>query len=144
MANERLFYVGVKGLIKNREGKILLLKADVHNHSRGTKVYWDIPGGRIDEDSDVLTTLQREIEEETGITELSNIEFFTAVVSHHQIPLEGSRTAGLVLMIYTVEVPEDSKIVLNPEEHTEHEWVETNEAATRLANKYPEEFTSKL
>jgi hypothetical protein len=47
MANEKLFYIGVKGLIENKEGRILLLKADVSKHRKNREPYWDIPGGRI-------------------------------------------------------------------------------------------------
>jgi 8-oxo-dGTP pyrophosphatase MutT (NUDIX family) len=143
MANEKLFYVGIKGLIKNKDGKYLLLKSSLRNHTVDTKPYWDIPGGRVEEGNDVLTTLQREIEEETGITEIINHEFFSAVISHHQIPIDESRKAGLVLMVYIVEIPEDSVITLS-DEHTDFDWVEPTIAAQRLGNKYPEEFTSRL
>lgn len=143
MASEKLFYLGIKGLIKNSEGRLLLLKSSLRDHVAGTKIYWDIPGGRIEEGADVLTTLRREIAEETGITDVLNPKFFTAAVSHHQIPIDGTRKAGLVLMIYTVEIPEESEIKLSPE-HTEYEWVDASEAAIRLSNKYPEEFTSRL
>jgi 8-oxo-dGTP pyrophosphatase MutT (NUDIX family) len=140
---EKLFYVGVKGLIKNKKGEYLLLKADVANHSRGTKVYWDIPGGRIEEGQTQLETLKREIQEETGINGISNIEFFTSVISHHEIPISDGK-AGLVLMIYVVSIPEDSSITLNPIEHSSYEWVNAKETAERLSNKYPAEFTQKL
>ncbi len=134
MAQEKLFYVGIKGLIKNIDGKYLLLKSSLRNHTIDTKPYWDIPGGRIEEGSDAVTTLKREIEEETGITEIQNSEFFTAVISNHQIPLSDSQKAGLVLMIYTVNIPEDYPIVLS-DEHTDYEWVERAIAAKRHSNK---------
>ena len=37
MANEKLFYVGIKGLIEDKTGKILLLKADVTANSDDDK-----------------------------------------------------------------------------------------------------------
>lgn len=143
MAQAKLFYVGIKALIRNSEGKILVLKSSLRGHVENTKVYWDIPGGRIDEGDGVEETLLREIEEETGVTEVSNIEFFTAVVSNHQIPIENNRKAGLVLMVYTAEIPSDSKIQISPE-HTEYAWVDKADAAKLLSNKYPPEFTQKL
>lgn len=140
MASEKLFYVGIKGLIENSQGKLLLLQASARNHVKNTENYWDIPGGRIEEGQSVLETLQREIQEETGITKIKNPKFFTAVISNHEIPFD-NKFAGLVLMIYKVKISENSKINLSPE-HITYEWVDKKEAAKRL--RYPEEFTAKL
>ncbi|HVV66791.1 MAG TPA: NUDIX domain-containing protein [Candidatus Saccharimonadales bacterium] len=144
MSRAKLFFVGIKGLVQNDEGNILLLKADVTNHRGNVTPYWDIPGGRIDEgEDDVVATLEREIKEETGISGVKNLKFFTAVISNHEIPLEEQKKAGLVLMVYTVEVPDNSEIRLS-KEHVACEWVDRTEAKKRLAHKYPEEFTSLL
>jgi 8-oxo-dGTP pyrophosphatase MutT (NUDIX family) len=142
MASEKLFYIGIKGLIENQSGKVLLLKADVTKHRKNTEPYWDIPGGRIDEGQSVLETLKREIEEETGIRDVEEQEFFYAVVSNHEIPVE-DKMLGLALMIYKVKVPTDSKIKLS-HEHTAYEWADKKEAAKRLTHKYPTEFTDLL
>ena len=141
----RLFYAGIKALIQNDEGNILILEASLRDHSKGAQPYWDIPGGRIDEGeaNGILNTLHREITEETGVTEVTDEVLYTAVVSHHEIPLDESKKAGLMLMIYTVKIPENSTITLSPE-HLSYEWVTPCVAAERLSNKYPKEFTDKL
>lgn len=139
---EKLFYIGVKGLIQNKEGKLLLLKADVSEHRRNTTAYWDIPGGRIDEGESVLDALKREIKEETGVTKLDSHQFFTAVVSNHQVP-QGRQLIGLVLMIYVVKIPSKSIIKIG-KEHTAYAWVSKLEARKRLTHKYPKEFTDLL
>ena len=142
MAKEKLFQVGVKVLITNSEGKILVLDSGKW-HLKHQKRHWDIPGGRIQEGHSALDTLRREVEEETGIKKMNNPEFFTAVISNFiEIPVNG-RMVGLLLMVYKVTIPKDSKIVLS-EEHTGHEWVNAKEAAKRLAYKYPPEFTELL
>lgn len=147
MAESKLFYVGIKALIKNERGEILVLKASLRDHSKGAEPYWDIPGGRIDEGESPLETLHREIVEETGITQVSKEAFYTAVISHHQVPVDktdpDSKKAGLALMIYTVEIPPHSTILLSPE-HVAYEWLSAPEAAKRLTNKYPAEFTDIL
>lgn len=143
MAKEKFFQVGVKGLIENKSGQILLFKADISNHRSQTVAYWDIPGGRIQEGQSAATTLKREIAEEAGITKVSNISFFSAVISNHEIPLGNGKKSGLLLMIYSVSVPEKTRITLS-EEHIGVEWVDKKEAAKRLANKYPPEFTKLL
>lgn len=143
MANEQIFHVGIKALIENKEGRVLLLKADVSTHKKNVEAYWDIPGGRIKEGNDILQTLQREIEEETGISNIGKPAFVTAVVSNHEIPLDDGTLAGLILMIYKVTIPVDSTITIS-EEHSDYEWVSKTEAATRLSHKYPKEFTDLL
>ena len=143
MGSEKLFFVGVKGLIRNKGSQVLLMKSSLRGHGQRTQVYWDIPGGRIEEGQDALSTLKREIEEETGISKISGVQFFTSVISKHEIPMGNSKKAGLVLMIYKTEISAGSRIKLSPE-HTEYEWVSGQIAATRLADKYPPEFTQKL
>ncbi len=142
MAKEKLFQVGVKALITNKVGKTLVLDSGDW-HLKTQERHWDIPGGRIKEGHSVLDTLRREIEEETGINQIIDPVFFTAVVSNFKdIPMDG-KIVGLILMVYKVKVPEDSQITLS-EEHAGFEWVGGKEAAKRLAYKYPPEFTELL
>jgi 8-oxo-dGTP pyrophosphatase MutT (NUDIX family) len=142
MAKEKLFQIGIKGLIENKNGQVLLFKAPGWAKNN-TPPHWDIPGGRIQEGHSVLDTLSREIREEAGITKISHPIFFTSVISSHEIPLGNNKAAGLVLMVYKVQIPEKTKIVLS-EEHIGVEWVDKKEAARRLSNKYPPEFTNLL
>lgn len=143
MAVEKLFHVGVKALIYDAEGRLLILLANVATHSKNTEPYWDIPGGRIQQGDDILTTLKREILEETGVATTSAAQFVTAVISRHEIPLGGGRLVGLVLMIYKVTIGPASQIAIS-DEHAAYEWVSPAEAAQRLSNKYPAEFTNSL
>jgi len=143
MGDEKLFYIGVKGLVENAQSEILLLLADVSKHRKNVEPYWDIPGGRIKGEDSVLETLRREIEEETGIADVQNPTFLTAVVSNHRIPLDGDDWAGLLLMVYKVTTPNDSKITIS-EEHSNYEWVEKAGAKRRLSHKYPPEFIDQL
>jgi len=142
MAQEKLFQIGVKALITNAKGEILVLDSGDWHLKNQTR-HWDIPGGRVQEGQTILETLQREVEEETGIKKISQPQFFTAVVSNFKdIPIDGHQV-GLILMIYTVKIPQNGKITLS-DEHSGYEWVGSKEAAKRLAYKYPPEFTNKL
>jgi len=141
MAKEKLFHVGVKALITNEKNQILIL--DVNGELYGNKdAQWDIPGGRIQEGHTLEETLRREIEEEIGITKISKPEFYTAVISNHEIPLDGYKL-GLIIMVFKVKIPLNSKIVLN-EENLGYKWASRKEAAKYLEHKYPIEFTSLL
>lgn len=142
MSKEKLFQIGVKALITNDKAEILLLDSGDWHLKNQTR-HWDIPGGRIQEGHTALETLQREVEEETGIKQISNPTLFTAVISNFKdIPINGFKT-GLALMIYRVEIAKSARITLS-HEHSGYEWVPSKEAAKRLAYKYPPEFTDKL
>lgn len=141
---EKLFQVGVKALIVNDEGKILVFRADTtYEHVGDVEPYWDLAGGRIKEGQTVEQALKREIKEETDINEIESFEFFTAVISNHEIPLAGGGKTGLVLMVYKVKLPKNSQIKLSSE-HDLFEWADKTTAAKRLSDKYPAEFTQKL
>lgn len=143
MSKEKLFFVGVKGLVQNQDGKFLLLLADVTKFRKNITPYWDIPGGRVKQGNTIEQTLAREIEEETGVTDIGTPVFLTSVVSNHEIPLDDGSEAGLILMVYKVQIPENSDIAIS-EEHETYEWVDRDEAANRLQHKYPREFTDAL
>jgi 8-oxo-dGTP pyrophosphatase MutT (NUDIX family) len=136
------FYLGIKGLIENEKGKILLLQAIVKDLQVATEPYWDLPGGRVEEDQEIEEVLRREITEETGITKLSNISLFNVLISNHK-SRNKDKFMKLVLIVYKVIIPENSKITLS-HEHLTYEWVDKKEAAKRLAHKYPREFTNLL
>src|SRR3989338_7224600 len=58
--------VGVKILLRNNEGKYLLLKRSPEKYPEiGAR--WDIVGGRIDAGTPLIENLRREVKEETGL-----------------------------------------------------------------------------
>ncbi len=66
MANEILLQVGVKILIKNKEGKYLLLRRSVEKYPE-VENRWDVVGGRINAGVNLLENLKREVREETNL-----------------------------------------------------------------------------
>lgn len=60
--------LGVRVLVQNREGDILLVR---HTYVPG----WHLPGGGVDIGEDVETAARREVFEETGISALDNLRF---------------------------------------------------------------------
>ena len=52
--------VAVSGLIRHPDGKILLIRSP----RRG----WEFPGGQVEEGENLIEALQREIQEEAGVT----------------------------------------------------------------------------
>lgn len=140
---EDKFHLGIKALIKNSAGQILLLKVNKEKLKVfDGEAYWDIPGGRIQKGSTVEETLVREVEEEIGIKEITNIKPFSMVLSKIRIP-QGEDSVGLILGAYICEIPENSNIKLS-DEHIEANWFTPLEASKLLEIKYPIEFTDKI
>ena len=52
--------VAVAGLVRDADGRVLMIRSP-----RGD---WEFPGGQVEEGEDLVTALQREVWEETGIT----------------------------------------------------------------------------
>lgn len=135
--SEDIFHLGIKGLIKNDDGEILLLQVNPKKLGAGQN-YWDLPGGRVQQGQTPLETLKREIEEETGLAKLSGIEHVGMVPANIRIPA-GEGSIGLILSIYECDVPGDAKIKLS-DEHIASKWLAPAEAAKLLEIKYPKDF----
>lgn len=119
MKQERLYFLGIKAIIQNPLGQILLLK-----HVKG---HWDFPGGRINHGETALETLLREVNEETGLTALDTITPDAMVLMPVNIPTDSEKSAGLILWYHTCKLRADNHIVLS-DEHVEYAWVDVHQA----------------
>lgn len=141
---EKIYHLGIKALIRNLSGEVLLLKVNQEKFKDPKPgSYWDIPGGRVLNGHTIQETLRREVEEETGLTALESFEPIDTVVSNIEIPLKGGQKVGLVLSIYNCLLRDTDNIRLS-EEHTEFSWFSPKEAAHLLSHKYPVSFTEKV
>lgn len=137
---EDVFHLGIKGLVRNNKGEILLLKVNLEElHGYTGEAYWDLPGGRIHRGGTVEETLRREIEEETGIAEIAKIEPVGMVLSNIRIPQKSGGDVGLILAVYSCQLDHTQPIRLSFE-HTEARWFSPNQASELLQVKYPPEF----
>lgn len=64
--NQIILQVGVKILLKNKEGDYLLLRRSLEKYP-DVKGCWDLVGGRIEPGTPLIENLKREIKEETGL-----------------------------------------------------------------------------
>lgn len=139
---EDTFHLGVKALIKNVRGEILLLKANTSKFKKQEKSYWDLPGGRVQKGDSVQQTLLREIKEETGIETLANIQEVGMYLSTKRISVD-ENDFGLILWVFECKIEEGFDILLS-DEHTEYKWFSPREASKVLKKKYPHNFTKRI
>lgn len=110
--------VGVKVLLKNKEGKFLVLKRNMEKY-KGAKGSWDIPGGRIDPGTSLLENLKREVKEETRLEILSEPKLIYAQDILH------FADKHVVRLTYTAEA--DGEIILDTSENIEYKWLSIKE-----------------
>lgn len=108
--------VGVKILLKNKEGKYLVLLRSAEKYpSVGAK--WEIPGGRINPGTSLIENLKREVMEETGLEITGEQQYIAA----QDILKENKH---IVRLTYLGEA--DGEVKLS-DEHTDYKWLSLEE-----------------
>lgn len=121
--------VGVKVLLKNPDGKYLLIKRSPIEYPESSK--WDIPGGRINVGSSLSENLAREVLEETGLTLMSEPKVIAA--QDIFVPKQDRHVVRITYMGEAEGTPRLS------EEHTEYQWVtvvELKAMSTDVLDRY--------
>lgn len=137
--SEDSFHLGVKALLCNASGEILLLQVNpARLHGTDRTDYWDLPGGRVQKGETIPQTLTREVFEETGLRDMRATSHIGIVLSNIRIPI-GDDSVGLLLSVDACQLPVDAEIKLS-DEHIARAWFEPAQAAELLAVKYPADF----
>jgi 8-oxo-dGTP diphosphatase len=124
---ERKLEVGVKAVIKNEQGEYLVLKRS-KPYPGLTEPMWDIPGGRINPGETLSEALAREIREETGMALAGEPK---VIFAQDILRVEDKHTVRLT---YIAEAT--GEIVLDPIEHTDHQWVNLTGLKELYHDKY--------
>ncbi len=115
------FVVGTKTILRDNEGKILVMKRSPEgkgvNHGK-----WSLPGGGLDENENPLTGAKREIREETNL-EITNLEVFG-------VNFRRNNEKPIIIIGYKGNVTNNIEVKLNWE-HTEYKFL-TKEEALKL------------
>ncbi|SRR6266568_5316899 len=107
--------VGVKALLRNPQGKYLLIKRSSENY-RGM---WDIAGGRINPGSSLLENLAREIKEETGLILVDKPRLIAAQ------DIMPNAEKHIVRLTYIADIQGEPK--LDTQEHVAYQWLTLEE-----------------
>ncbi len=141
---EDIFHLGIKALIRNKKGQILILNTNLKTFKGHIDPHWDLPGGRIQKNESIEEALAREIEEEIGIQKIKIIRFLDASISKMRIT---NADAGLILFTYLCKIDNSAYVKLTDNEHTEFKWCAPKEAAKLLKIKFSDslvEIVKKL
>jgi 8-oxo-dGTP diphosphatase len=99
--------------------KILLLHRQDHKQQGGT---WGVPAGKVDFNENILDTMQREIQEETGIIlESSQLNYFTKIFVKYV-------DYDFIYHIYHTNLVYKPEIILSPTEHKNYQWIDPKQA----------------
>jgi 8-oxo-dGTP diphosphatase len=130
-APEDLFHLGIKLLVLDEQGRVLLL--------RFPSGQWDLPGGRVQRGEAILDTLARELDEETGLDiGVRRVEYAGAHLSAVRIPV-GEDSVGLIFFLYRCAWGSVPQVRLSAE-HTALRWATPAEAAGALQERLPPEL----
>ena len=123
-----ILQVGVKALLKNKDGRYLFVRRNPKKYPDvGPK--WDIVGGRIEIGSTLIDNLKREVKEETGLHLTSPVKLVGAQ------DILKSDDKHVVRLTYTGEIDGEPKI---DEESLEAKWMSADDIRTLK----PEELDS--
>ena len=107
-----MLQVGVKILLRNKQGKYLLLRRNPKKYPE-VGAEWDIVGGRINPGTSLIENLKREIKEETGLEYRGK----PTLISAQDIIRAGEK--HVVRLTYLGEIEGEPKV---DEEHLEAKW----------------------
>ncbi|OGE74127.1 MAG: hypothetical protein A3I07_00215 [Candidatus Doudnabacteria bacterium RIFCSPLOWO2_02_FULL_42_9] len=114
-----ILQVGVKVLLKNKEGKYLLLERNLEKYPEVPKDNrWDIVGGRIEVGVPLLENLKREILEETKLSLTHEPKLLSA-----QDILRGA-DKHVVRLTYVAEIEGEPRL---DEDHSSYRWFTLDE-----------------
>ncbi len=124
------------GVVKNKEGKILVVS------QRGTS--WSLPKGHIEPGENAREASKREIEEESGLTNITFIKEL-GTYSRFKIAKDGGEDTSekKTLHIFLYETDQDKLKPIDPD-NPEARWVEPNKVADLLTHPKDKEFFIKI
>ncbi len=117
---DTLFLIGPRATIYNtKTNKVLLLQRNDGNNT------WEIPGGKRENNEDIVDALKREVKEETGLTINDyKLVYVSPIFENHPV-LKPFLNIGYLCFV-------DNSDVVISEEHLDYKWVSVEELINHL------------
>jgi 8-oxo-dGTP pyrophosphatase MutT (NUDIX family) len=113
-----ILQVGVKALLKNKDGKYLILKRSAEKYGKFGDM-WDIVGGRIEPGSSLMENLKREVTEETQLQISSEPRLL------HAQDILRHKDKHVVRLTYVADAT--GEVVLDTSENVDYKWLTLDE-----------------
>ena len=125
------------GVVINDRGEVLL------TNQRGNS--WSLPKGHIDPGEDARTASEREITEETGISQLKFLKDL-GTYERYQISKDGNgenpeELKSITMFLYTTY---QDKLAPTDPSHPEARWVDLEQARAMLTHPKDQEFFTSI
>ena len=119
---DTLFLIGPRATIYNiKTNKVLLLQRNDGNN------VWEIPGGKRENNEDIVDALKREVQEETSlIINEYKLVYVSPIFENHPV-LKPFLNIGYLCLV-------DNSDVVISDEHIDYKWVSVEELSSYLDN----------
>lgn len=133
---EAFFQLGQKALIINEKSEVLIVGQ--HALSKPDELWYDLPGGRVDEGEDDLgVALARELMEELQI-EAETHELLTLSLA----PKHPSRKHDIILAVYHCTITKGDPVPAD--DIVDYKWIPIDELHTIPASRYTKEIVENF
>lgn len=109
----------ILAFIKNKEGKLLLLKGSENDPQFHESFWYTVTGAKEDEDADIIGTVRREVKEETNL-DIDNIYYLNWILEYQ------SGDTDCEEYVFICDDNGKNKIILN-EENIDFKWLDIDE-----------------
>ncbi len=143
MGNFQKFHLGVKAVVIDSQGKILLVRLNPKfMQVAKSDNYWDFPGGRVTEGESVEECLKRRLLDEVGM-EVKILDGLGLTISNVIVNDTNNQTAKLILQVFLCQPLGKLNIKLSAE-FAEFGWFSSTESSQLLREKYPGDFADRF
>ncbi len=118
----------------DHKGKMLLLHRQDHKPQGNT---WGVPAGKVDQGEELIDSVIREFQEETGL-KIPSEQFSYITKLYVKFP-----EFDFIYHIFTTKLTEEQTVTINNEEHKDFKWA-TPKEALKMPLIEDEDFCIKL
>ncbi len=126
-------------VFQREKKKIEYLLLHYPSSAKAAKDYWDFPKGHIEKKEKELDTVKREVEEETGLKNLTIIEGFKELVRYF-FKFKG-KTIFKIVIFYLAQTKKETVKIST--EHIGFKWLPFQESLEQLTFKNAKEILKK-